>query len=85
MLQVCLEAREVLSQNADQGTSPLHSPSALLQFTCTSQKGAYILLWSPKFGTVAKGTEPDLLISKPAGSAMAVSQDLHITYFKSCC
>ena len=44
-----LEATEQLSGNIGWGTLSLHSPSTLLQLTGISQKGAYILVWSPHF------------------------------------
>lgn len=38
---------------------PWCSPSALLQFSRISQKGAFTLIWSPDFVTVVQWTPPD--------------------------
>ena len=44
-----LEALKMLSENVGREIQSLWSPSTLLQLTCISQKGAYILVWSPYF------------------------------------
>ena len=80
-----LEATEVHSGNVGWGTPSLYFPSASLQLAGTSQKRAYILIWSPNFckccpgNTWSHGLEASRIYDCcPTG--------VHIlAYFKCCC
>lgn len=70
-----LEAMEKLSGSVRQEAPSLHSPSASLQLTSTSQKGTYTFTEALIFAAVTQGTPPDCLIGRPEGFRIVDSYD----------